>query len=147
MDRQPRSMADRAAQAEVLKRVFGSGEGIGALLSQRLQRAIQALEESDARTSALGTLETSRHKQREIRMQLGQANGELRKLLAGPEPDKTAVLAQVDRTGALQTELRKQEISAMLEIRAHLGPERMEQVRTKMREAGMAMRAEQTTTQ
>jgi Spy/CpxP family protein refolding chaperone len=61
-----------------------------------------------------------------IRDALDAAHQEMRTLLSADEPNESAVMAQADRIGALETEAKKSRLRGMLKIRALLGPEQRE---------------------
>jgi Spy/CpxP family protein refolding chaperone len=52
-----------------------------------------------------------------------QAHEALRALLEQDQPDADAAMAQADNLGALETERRKADLKALLQVRALLGPE------------------------
>ena len=80
-------------------------------IDETTRQAIQSLVE-EARTGG-----------REIRTSLKQARTEMRRLLEQDSPDEAAVMQHAERIGALRTEVRKNRLRAMLQIRALLSPE------------------------
>jgi Spy/CpxP family protein refolding chaperone len=103
--------------------------GPGAGLDQ-LERRVEGLG-LDAETSqaVYAVLDAARQEGRGLRTQLHQQHEALRALLEQDTPDEAAVLAQVDKLGALQTEERKQEMRAFLKVRSLLTPEQRQALR------------------
>ena len=75
------------------------------------------------RQAIQGLVEEARTRGRETRASLKQARTELRGLLEQDSPDEAAVMQHAERLGALRTEVRKNRLRAMLQIRALLTPE------------------------
>jgi Spy/CpxP family protein refolding chaperone len=65
----------------------------------------------------------SRAEGERIRESLDAAHREMRALLSADAPDESAVMQQVERIGALETEAHKSRLRGMLQIRALLTPE------------------------
>jgi Spy/CpxP family protein refolding chaperone len=99
----------------------------------RLEAQVEALElDEESRTAIYGILDEARAVRRELRSQVREAREGLHSLLEQEEPDEAAVLEQADVIGTLQTQLRKQGLSTLLQVRALLTPEQRESLREAM---------------
>jgi len=87
---------------------------------EHLVRGIGLDEKTLAEVSKI--LGTSKTEHKELRRKLREAHERMRSLLAQEEPDETAVMAQADVIGALETEVQKQQLRAVLQMRALLTP-------------------------
>lgn len=83
-------------------------------------------EETLAAITAIS--EDSRERSEALREQLFEAHRKMHELLDADEPDEAAVMAQADATGALEVELRKERLRAMLRIRRLLTPEQRQEL-------------------
>ena len=75
------------------------------------------------RQAIQGLVEEARTRGRETRASLKQARTDMRELLEQDSPDEAAIMQHAERLGALRTEVRKNRLRAMLQIRALLTPE------------------------
>jgi len=104
------------------------------LPGERLERHLDALELDPATREALNELVVSaRREGRAHRRQMRSALRELQALMDVDEPDERAVMAQVERIGALRTEGHKLLIGTLLQIRERLTPEQRDELRDLMR--------------
>lgn len=88
-----------------------------------LQEKIDGLDLDDATRTALHTtLDTARAAQDDIRSQLRDAYRGLRTLMQQDAPDETAVLAQSDVIGGLESKRQKLMLQTLLAVRAQLTP-------------------------
>lgn len=105
------------------------GPGVRGFGGPGLERAIERLElDAAKRAEVFGVIDAARPAARELRGQLRAAHEEMRALLADPSAGEDAVLARADAIGALQTELRKQELRTLLQVRALLPAEQQAQL-------------------
>ncbi len=72
--------------------------------------------------------EATKEQSNELRTNLQQARTTMRELLSAENPDKAAVMKQAEIMGAIKTDLRKQRLATMLEIRALLTPEQRQEL-------------------
>ena len=72
--------------------------------------------------------EATKEQSSELRTNLTQARMAMRDLLSAETPDKAAVMKQADIMGAIKTDLRKQRLATILEIRALLTPEQRQEL-------------------
>jgi Spy/CpxP family protein refolding chaperone len=111
-----------------------SGEGF-------LARHAEMLGLDDATQARIRELVDASHREAELlRAQKREAKSRLYELLSADEPDRDAVLDQVERLGALDTEKHKLRIETMMDIRAELTPEQrriMKERREELRERHM----------
>jgi len=108
----------------------GHGKGFG-----HLERAVERLELDPATGEAVaGILDEARQERRSLHEELRQEHEVLREMLRAESPDAEAVMAQADRLGALRTEMRKQWLRAMLQVRETVGPERWAEMREALHE-------------
>jgi len=103
----------------------------------RLETALDSLGlDEGRRTTIQGALDTARVEQETLRTQLKQAHGDLRALLAQDAPDETAVLAQAEVIGHLETTSRQQLLRTLLTVRGLLTPEQRVKLRAVMQPPG-----------
>jgi Spy/CpxP family protein refolding chaperone len=103
--------------------------GKGGFHGPRVERALERLELDDTqRAEVLSVIEAARPAHRELRDQLRAALKELRAMLADPEVVEASVLAQADAIGAMSTELSKQRLSTLMQVRERLSPEQQEEL-------------------
>jgi Spy/CpxP family protein refolding chaperone len=96
---------------------------------RRLEQAIDQLGlDAETRTAVFAAIDAGRPAARELRGQMRTAHDELRSLLDAPQPDAEQVMAQVEKVGALSTELRKQHLRTLLQVKAILGPEQSQKL-------------------
>ncbi|MEN8183256.1 MAG: Spy/CpxP family protein refolding chaperone [Myxococcota bacterium] len=79
--------------------------------------------DDETREEIRGLVEESRETNRELRGEVRDLHREMRGLLEAEDPDESAVMAQADAIGGLETELHKNRLATMLRIRARLSPE------------------------
>ena len=107
------------------------------LPGQRLERHLDALELEPATRDALrGLISAARREGESHRRQLRSALRELHGLMDADRPDERAVMAQVERLGALRTEAHKRLIATLLEVRKRLTPEQRAELRARLRAEG-----------
>ena len=88
--------------------------------------------DEETRAAIRGIAESSRARADAARDELDEEHAAMRELLEAEEPDVEAVMAQAERIGERETELRKIRLGAMLDIRRLLTPEqRAEMVRIR----------------
>ena len=103
----------------------------------RLEEKIDALNLDDtARTAIHKALDEGREAQDDIRSKLRKARQDLRAMLRQDQPAETAVLAQSEVVGGLETEQRKQALHTWLTVRGLLTPEQRASLREAMRPHG-----------
>jgi len=108
----------------------GHGKGLG-----HLERAVERLElDPETREAVAGILDEARQERRSLHEELRKEHEVLRELLRAESPDAEAVMDQADHLGALRTEMRKQWLRAMLEVRETVGPERWAEMREALHE-------------
>jgi len=93
--------------------------------------------DEDARERIETIVEESHQEAELLHAQKREAKRRLHELLEADEPDRGAVMGQVERLGALDTEKHKLRIGTMMRIRAELSPqqrERMKEMREELRE-------------
>jgi Spy/CpxP family protein refolding chaperone len=105
----------------------------------RMEEKIDALNLDDATRSTIDqAINAGRLAQDDRRNQLHKAHRDLRAMLQQDSPDATAVLAQAEAIGKLETEHRKQTLRTLLTIQSLLTPEQRASLRTAMRPHGIA---------
>lgn len=67
----------------------------------------------------------------ELRHRLQQARLELSERLGAERPDRQAVMELAERIGRLETELRKNRLGLLLDIRAQMTPEQWAQIESR----------------
>jgi Spy/CpxP family protein refolding chaperone len=72
--------------------------------------------------------ESAKEQTSELRTNLKQARTTMHDLLSAETPDKAAVMKQAEIMGAIKTDLRKQRLATILEIRALLTPEQRQEL-------------------
>lgn len=72
--------------------------------------------------------EATKEQSSELRTNLEKARMTMRDLLSAETPDKAAVMKQAEIMGAIKTDLRKQRLATILEIRALLTPEQRQEL-------------------
>jgi len=77
------------------------------------------------------------------RAELEQAQLELRRLCDDPDIDRTALMTQIDRLGALRTELHKLNAGRLLDVRETLTPEQRQQARELIGQRALVQRSQQ----
>jgi Spy/CpxP family protein refolding chaperone len=83
----------------------------------------------DATLQAIGQIvRESQDRDQVLRDQLRAAHERMHQILSQASPDEPAALAQADAIGALETELHKNRLRAILRIRATLTPEQREEL-------------------
>jgi Spy/CpxP family protein refolding chaperone len=68
-------------------------------------------------------IDAARAETRELRRKLHEAHQHMRTLLEQETPDEAAVMAQAGRIGTQRTEMEKQRLRTLLQVRALLTPE------------------------
>lgn len=80
--------------------------------------------------SILALQQQEREDSRELHESLREGRGRLRALMDSDEPDETAVVAQVEKLGALETQARLARIRTDLAVRALLTSEQLETLKS-----------------
>jgi len=110
----------------------------------RMEEKIDALNLEDAtRTAIHKAIDEGRLAQDTIRSQLHKVHRDLRAMLQQDSPDETAVLAQSEVIGGLETEHRKQALRTLLTIQALLTPEQRASLRTAMQPHGTSKQGQE----
>ena len=100
----------------------------------RFEEKIDALNLDDAtRTAIHKAIDEGRGARDEIRSRLRKARQDLRAMLQKDPPDETAVLAQSEVIGGLETEQRKQALHTLLTVRGLLTVEQRASLKEAMR--------------
>lgn len=77
-------------------------------------------------------LEAARAQGKEKKQALRAEHEKLKALLQADAPDRAAVMAQIDRIGALRLAMHKLKVGTMIDLRAALSPEQRAQLKAKM---------------
>jgi Spy/CpxP family protein refolding chaperone len=93
---------------------------IGGLIERNAERLGLS---GDARAAVQAVVDASGERHEALLAQLDAARDAMRALLSQPVPDTNAVMAQADAIGAIETQLHKNRLQAIMEIRALLTPE------------------------
>lgn len=72
--------------------------------------------------------DASREQAEPLRLAVREAHRELREMLRADEPDRAAILAQADRIGELEGELRKLRLTTLLDVRGLLTEEQRDEM-------------------
>jgi Spy/CpxP family protein refolding chaperone len=97
-----------------------------------LEHLVETLGLDDATlTKVYKIIDDARAHKRELRRKLHEAHRHMRNLLEQDTPDEAAVMAQAETIGTLRTEMDKQRLQTMLQVRTLLTAEQ----RTKLLEA------------
>ena len=100
---------------------------------ERMERAVEQLDlPAETLGSVYAVLDDARASSRASRGQVREAHEQMRGLLEQLEPEIRAVMDQADKIGALETESRKLQLRAMLDIRALLSVEQWELLQRHM---------------
>ena len=103
----------------------------------RLERQLEKLGLSDAQKQKVqAILDAAKPKREEIRGRMRTAFDEMRGLLDQESPSESAVLAQADKIGAIQTEAHKTMLTTLLAVRNELTPEQRAKLSEAMRKHG-----------
>lgn len=109
----------------------GGRPGHGSMLG-RVEHGVEKLELApETRKSVDAILDQARSQQRELRDQLHAAHEQMRTALDAESPSTDAVLAQADSIGALETQAKKLELQAIIQVRQLLSAEQWQQLRTQ----------------
>lgn len=79
--------------------------------------------DAETEAAAYAVLDEARSERRADERAIREAHEALRALLEQDEPDAEAAMAQAETLGTLETERRKADLRALLEVRALIGPE------------------------
>ena len=79
--------------------------------------------QGDALAAVQAVIDASGARHADLLAKLDTARDAMRDLLSQPVPDSKAVMAQADAIGAVETELHKNRLQAIMEIRALLTPD------------------------
>jgi Spy/CpxP family protein refolding chaperone len=109
---------------------------IGGLIARHAER-LGLTGEPLAAVQAIVAASGERHA--ELVAQLDEARGQMRQMLSQPVPDAAAVMSQADAIGAIETQLHKNRLQAILDIRAQLSSEQRGEL-LKIREEERARR-------
>jgi Spy/CpxP family protein refolding chaperone len=109
----------------------GGRPGHGSMLG-RVEHGVEKLELApETRKSIDAILDQARIERRPLREQLRAARAQMRTALDAESPSSDAVLAQADSIGALQTQAKKLELQALIQVRQLLTAEQWQQLRTQ----------------
>ena len=118
----------------------GGPRGPGRMLAG-IERGADELELTpETRKSVDAILDAARDQQRTLRTQLRAAHEQMRSALDADSPATDAVLAQAESIGALETQAKKLELQAVIEVRKLLTPEQWKQLREQQRPGGPGCR-------
>lgn len=118
----------------------GGPRGPGRMLAG-IERGADELELTpETRKSVDAILDAARDQQRTLRTQLRAAHEQMRSALDADSPATDAVLAQADSIGALETQAKKLELQAVIEVRKLLTPEQWKQLRAQRGRGGRGCR-------
>ena len=96
----------------------------------RLEKAIQQLGlDPDQMTKVQGILDAGKAAREKKHQDLRIAFDEMHTLLEQDSPDETAVLAQADKIGAIETEGHKAMLHTLLAVRAELTPDQRQKLK------------------
>lgn len=102
------------------------GKGFGL---ERLERDIASLGLEQAKLdAAYQAIDQARAQRRSLDGEIRAAHERMRELLEQDAPAVDAVTAQAEKLGALQTEARKAELRALVQVRSLLTPEQWKQI-------------------
>jgi len=108
----------------------GHGHGI-----ERVERKVPRLGLApDTEKAVYAALDEARATRRALERDAHAAHERLRSLLDQDRPPLEEVLAQADALGALQTEIRKADLRAMVAVRTLLSPQQWETFRARRHE-------------
>jgi Spy/CpxP family protein refolding chaperone len=111
----------------------GGRSGHASMLG-KVERGVENLELApEARKSIDAILDQARTERRPLRDQLRAAHEQMRTTLDAESPSSDTVLAQADTIGALETQAKKRELQALIEVRQLLTAEQWRQLRTQRR--------------
>ena len=118
----------------------GGPHGPGRMLAG-IERGADELDLTpETRKSLDAILDAARDQQRALRPQLRAAHEQMRSVLDADSPATETVLAQADSIGALETQSKKLELQAVIEVRKLLTPEQWKQLREQQRPGGPGCR-------
>jgi Spy/CpxP family protein refolding chaperone len=84
---------------------------------------------SDEQVKQIETLRYEADKQKlDLHHGLAKARLDLRRLMDADKPDESAVFAQIDRVGALDTQLKKNRVGLLLKVRGLMTPAQWEKL-------------------
>ncbi len=110
----------------------------------RMEEKIDALNLDDAtRTAIHKAIDEGRLAQDSLRSRIHQAHRDLRAMLQQDRPDETAILAQSEVLGGLETEHRKQSLRTLLTIQSLLTPEQRASLRMTMQPHGISQQGQE----
>jgi Spy/CpxP family protein refolding chaperone len=90
----------------------------------RLEHLVESIGlDEKTLTEVYKVIDASKAEHRELRRKLREVHDRMHSLLEQKEPDEAAVMAQADTIGALETEIQKQRLRTVLQVRALLTPE------------------------
>ncbi len=100
----------------------------------RLERQLEKLGLSDSqKVKVQAILDEAKPKREEVRGKMRAAFDEMRALLDQDSPSESAVLAQADKIGAIQTDAHKAMLTTLLAVRKELTPEQRAKLSAEMR--------------
>lgn len=98
-----------------------------------LEFALARLDlDAETEAAAYAVLDDARSARRSDEKAIREAHEALRNLLEQDAPDVEAAMAQADALGTLETERRKAELRALLEVRSLIGPQGWAKLRDAM---------------
>jgi len=90
---------------------------------------------SDEQVTALRSgFDKLRQEQIELKAQIELAGMEQAKQMTAPEIDEAALMAAVEKTGEIRTQMAKLKVRSLLLVRKHVTPEQIKEIQKTMRE-------------
>jgi Spy/CpxP family protein refolding chaperone len=128
---------DRMAKYEAMRQATawgneGPDEGliIGLLYQPRAREELGITEEQTSRLQE--GLSGVRKQTAELRPQLEQAAMEQARMMTATDVDEAALLAQVEKTGKIRTDIAKLRVKTLLILKTVLTPEQVEKIKTRL---------------
>ena len=111
----------------------GKGGGGPMMSPKHFEKLADELKLDPALKAALqAQLSTARAAGKEKKAALRAEDEKMRALMEVDVPDRAAVMAQLDRIGALRLELHKLKVGTMIDLKAALSPEQRALLKSKM---------------
>lgn len=116
---------------------MGMPEGRGHIAARQLLAppVVKELGLTDDQVERIRKIDqTAAAQVRPIQERRREGQAKMRELMQAPQPDKTAIMKQIDIDGQTQIDLRKAQVSEMLELRGVLTPEQFDKARGLIRQ-------------
>ena len=111
----------------------GGRHGHGRLLGH-IERGVEQLELSaETKQAVYAVLDEARSERRTLAEQIRAAHEQMRAVLDAPSPALDAVMAHADSIGALETQAKKIELTAVVKVRGLLTDEQWRELRPNRR--------------